>query len=597
MEEEDYSHLHEINYSEDYNRSYDTIYIAEIQHLGLRTYRVLKDKDDMILDNKIEAQFEKWDQQWARTDAKIKKATEKYFGSQHADEVTKEAKLNLYRTENILKYTLDVDDTVDWNALKDRKVFSVTNPKASILIQKGKIQHPVKPELSSLPEMPSSANYQPTLSFFDKLIKSSREKKQQQAEYFFNAAVKQWKVKVKEVEDNNQVIEQAHQRSIESYEKKIQSIEKKAQKAEDEWNNEMDAFYEKQNAYNDNIDHLEKLYLSKDPVSVIEYCELVLNNSEYFDLFSKDFDLEYNPETKLLIVEYVLPAPDALPRLTELKYITTKSEFKESFMPDSQYEKLYDTTVYNITLRTIHELFEADKADALYTIVFNGWVNAINKATGNNVNSCIVSLQTHKDEFMAIDLSRVDPKLCFKNLKGVSGSKLAGIPAIKPLLQLNKEDKRFVASYEVSSQLDEGFNLAAMKWEDFEHLIRELFEKEFSSDGGEVKVTRASKDGGVDAVAFDPDPIRGGKIVIQAKRYTNTVGVSAVRDLYGTVLNEGANKGILVTTADYGPDSIEFAKNKPITLISGSNLLFLLEKHGQKARIDLAEAKYLNERR
>ncbi|RYE54732.1 MAG: restriction endonuclease, partial [Sphingobacteriales bacterium] len=57
------------------------------------------------------------------------------------------------------------------------------------------------------------------------------------------------------------------------------------------------------------------------------------------------------------------------------------------------------------------------------------------------------------------------------------------------------------------------------------------------------------------------------------------------------VMNEGATKGILVSTADYGPDAYEFAKNKPITLLNGSNLLFLLEKHGHKARIDLAEAK------
>jgi restriction system protein len=69
-----------------------------------------------------------------------------------------------------------------------------------------------------------------------------------------------------------------------------------------------------------------------------------------------------------------------------------------------------------------------------------------------------------------------------------------------------------------------------MDWGDFEHLIRELFEKEFASPGGDVKITQASSDGGVDAVAFDPDPITGGKIVIQAKRYTRTVGVSAVRD-------------------------------------------------------------------
>ena len=132
-----------------------------------------------------------------------------------------------------------------------------------------------------------------------------------------------------------------------------------------------------------------------------------------------------------------------------------------------------------------------------------------------------------------------------------------------------------------------------MDWEDFEHLIRQVFEKEFSSEGGEVKITQASRDGGVDAVVFDPDPIRGGKIIIQAKRYTNTVGVSAVRDLYGTILNEGANKGILVTTANYGPDAYEFAKDKPITLLSGNELLYLLQKHGHKARIDLVEARLL----
>jgi restriction system protein len=94
----------------------------------------------------------------------------------------------------------------------------------------------------------------------------------------------------------------------------------------------------------------------------------------------------------------------------------------------------------------------------------------------------------------------------------------------------------------------------------------------------------------VDAVAFDPDPVKGGKYVIQAKRYTNTVDVSAVRDLYGTVLNEGANRGILVTTSNYGRDAYEFAQDKPITLLNGENLLYLLQKHGYHYRIDSSEA-------
>ena len=69
------------------------------------------------------------------------------------------------------------------------------------------------------------------------------------------------------------------------------------------------------------------------------------------------------------------------------------------------------------------------------------------------------------------------------------------------------------------------------------------------------------------------------------------MGVSAVRDLWGTVQHEGAMKGILVTTSDFGPDSFEFVKDKPISLINGGNLLYLLEKHGHEAKIDIQAAR------
>jgi restriction system protein len=126
-----------------------------------------------------------------------------------------------------------------------------------------------------------------------------------------------------------------------------------------------------------------------------------------------------------------------------------------------------------------------------------------------------------------------------------------------------------------------------MDWEDFEHLCRELFERVFAKDGATVKVTQASRDQGVDAIIIDPRPIYGGKTVIQAKRYVNTVDVAAVRDLYGTVQHEGANKGILVTTSQFGPDAYNFIKGKNVELINGSELLYLLGEHGYKFKIDL----------
>ena len=225
--------------------------------------------------------------------------------------------------------------------------------------------------------------------------------------------------------------------------------------------------------------------------------------------------------------------------------------------------------------------------------MFNGWVEHIDPRSGQPTKACIASLQATKPEFQQINLAAIDPKQCFRALKGVAASTLTSMAPVAPILQLNKKDPRFVASRSVSGSFDESTNIAAIGWEEFEHLVREIFAAEFTSDGGEVKVTQSSRDGGVDAIAFDPDPIRGGKIVIQAKRYTNPVDVSAVRDLYGTVVNEGATKGILVTTSSFGPDAYRFAKDKPLTLLDGGNLLHLLSKHGHKARIDLGEAKKL----
>lgn len=78
----------------------------------------------------------------------------------------------------------------------------------------------------------------------------------------------------------------------------------------------------------------------------------------------------------------------------------------------------------------------------------------------------------------------------------------------------------------------------------FENLVAELFR----AMGMEAVTTQRSGEGGVDVEALDPAPIRGGRIVVQVKRYRNTVPPTAVRDLYGTVQDKGANKGVLVTT-------------------------------------------------
>ncbi|MBB4939134.1 restriction endonuclease Mrr [Streptosporangium album] len=134
---------------------------------------------------------------------------------------------------------------------------------------------------------------------------------------------------------------------------------------------------------------------------------------------------------------------------------------------------------------------------------------------------------------------------------------------------------------DIISDIDKRPNLLDLHHKEFEAFIQNLFAKM----GFDTKLYQASGDGGVDCVAYDPHPIKGGKFIVQAKLYTKTVEPTHVRDLYGTVQHEGATKGIMITTSGYGPDSYKFANGKPLNLIDGAGLLSLCHQHNIPARI------------
>lgn len=526
-------------------------YYVEIWHDELNKYQVVRGDGKFIVLQKASAKMAQWDETWERKHSREQKVLDKQQKLNLAAEKTQEAQEALSKLENILAYTLEIDDTVDWETLKNLDDYPTAKPK--------------KPGNKREPKITDN-KFQPKLSILDFLIKSRKIEKEENARDAFKKDRAAWK----EAKENAQS----------EYEEALAK-----------WELAKDEFISNRDENNASIDKKREAYIQSDPEAIFDYCDIVLSKSEYPDYFPQSYDLEFNLDGKFLVIDYQLPDSAILPTVKEVKYIQSRDEFREYQITKTNFNKLYDDVMYQTALRTIHEIFEADSINGIAFVVFNGYVKSINPATGKEKIACILSLQANREEFENINLSNVEPKACFKSLKGVSSSKLHSLTPIAPILRIEREDKRFINSYAVATELGEEDNLAAMDWEDFEHLIREIFEKEFTSSGGEVKVTRASRDGGVDAVAFDPDPIRGGKIIIQAKRYTNLVGISAVRDLYGTVINEGAAKGILVTTSHYGPDAYEFAKGKPLTLLNGNNLLHLLEKHGHKAKIDIQEAK------
>lgn len=568
------------------------IYQMELVHVELHKARVVRSADPDYVRRQAAMQLAQWQEQWSRKQQVLSRSNKalarnelreerKRFEDEQkqlADERTTEATSALEELRHTLRNSLGKNHAINWSLLESAAPFPTPEPK--------KPATPPMPTFRQPPAEPliSDPLFIPEFSWLDKLIASRRARIEAENAAAFSSAHERW---VEECAS----LKKLNERAQEKFEGLLTGAQAEHEEAIRDWEGLKAAYLQQQQAGNEAVERQRAAYLAKSPDALVGYFDMVLSNSPYPECCPKTFNIDYNVENCVLVVDYSLPAPDALPIVTEVKYVASRAELVEKYLPAAQIERLYDDLLYQVTLRTVHELFAADTVDALSILVFNGYVRSIDRGTGLETNACVLSVQVSKGEFSAINLANVDPKVCFKQLKGVGSSKLHSVAAVAPIMRIRRDDGRFVAAHDVAYQLDDSYNLAAMDWEEFEHLIREVFEKEFTVSGGEVKVTRASRDGGVDAVAFDPDPIRGGKIVIQAKRYTNTVGVAAVRDLYGTVMNEGATKGILVTTSDYGPDAYTFAKSKPLTLLNGANLLHLLEKHGHRAKIDLQAAR------
>lgn len=110
---------------------------------------------------------------------------------------------------------------------------------------------------------------------------------------------------------------------------------------------------------------------------------------------------------------------------------------------------------------------------------------------------------------------------------------------------------------------------------EFEMVCKKLLE----NMGFAVETTKTSGDGGIDLIAYNSQTLLSGKYIIQCKRYTGSVGEPIIRDLYGVVTSERANKGILMTSGVFTKQAQIFADGKPIELIDGVKLRDLLQDY------------------
>ncbi len=334
------------------------------------------------------------------------------------------------------------------------------------------------------------------------------------------------------------------------------------------------------------VQELQAGCASKDPIAISAYFETMFNADRPLAGQLVKSRTAYVLESRQLVVELECPTTEIVPHESAFHYKKSSDEITPVKRSLASTKEIYARLISQLALRGLHNGFNGDGLSAIDTIALSCFVSTTDPATGQAIRPCLLTVVTSKDEFANLNLRKIDPVACIKGLRAQVSRSAHELVPVKPVVEFDMVDPRFVEKGDVLRTLDQRPNLAELTPNEFETLMTNLFEKM----GLETRLTRPSRDGGVDCVAYDMRPVIGGKVIVQAKRYRRTVGVSAVRDLFGTLHNEGAAKGILVATSGYGKSAYEFASNKPIELIPGSQLLYLLKEHtGIDAKIEFPE--------
>jgi restriction system protein len=285
----------------------------------------------------------------------------------------------------------------------------------------------------------------------------------------------------------------------------------------------------------------------------------------------------YDAAARQLVLNWELPRYDIVPETKSVRYMPSADQHKEAARPVAQRKALYRDVLAQCVLLALRDLFAADEFGALDSVALNGFVDDHDPATGRQAQIFLATVMATRSAFSELNLEQVSAVDCLADgLRGQLSARPDQRTAVRP--GRVPDD---VGAGVISHGGDEEPDLYEMDPIDFESLVADLFR----AMGMQAVMTQRSNDGGVDVDALDPAPIRGGKIVVQVKRYRNTVPPTAVRDLYGTVQDAGANKGVLVTTSGFGPGSHTFANGKPLELVSGSELVDLLHRHGLRGRL------------
>ena len=143
--------------------------------------------------------------------------------------------------------------------------------------------------------------------------------------------------------------------------------------------------------------------------AVQEYVAIVMANSVYPDQFKVTPEFTFDAGNAELRLRVLVPDPAGVPSVGRYKYVRSSDEIVSTELSQKARKDRYASAVQQVALRSIHEVFEADRRGIIRTISLEVGTNAVSPATGQSGYFCFVAVGAERDSFLSLNLSNVVP--------------------------------------------------------------------------------------------------------------------------------------------------------------------------------------------
>lgn len=150
--------------------------------------------------------------------------------------------------------------------------------------------------------------------------------------------------------------------------------------------------------------------------AVQEYVSIVMSNSVYPECFPVAHEFSFEPSTAELRMRALVPPPGAIPTIKAYKYKKSSDEITSTELSQKAQKDRYASAIHQVALRSLHEVFEADRRGLIKEISLEVGTETADPATGQSSYVPFIAVAAERELFVSFDLSAVVPEATLNHL-------------------------------------------------------------------------------------------------------------------------------------------------------------------------------------